>query len=264
MTELLGRLISPLTGLISGALELFHSMGAPWWLSIALLTVSVRALLLPLTLRQAKNVRAMQELKPHMDEIRSRYTKNRKKQQEAIMELYRKHRVNPLGGFLPVLAQVPVFITVYRVVRVHEETLSSFASGGLLWFGDLTRPDPFYVLPVLSASLLLAAGQVSARNVDRRQRRMMLFVPLAFTAFIVRFPAGLFVYWITSNAVTLIQNMIIYRPGIRSSSPQAVPESAGCPAGNPPSDSSDQARGLRGSKRKRSHTARRKRRRSKR
>jgi YidC/Oxa1 family membrane protein insertase len=211
MTEFIARLFSPLTGLISGALELFHSIGAPWWLSIVLLTVSVRAILLPLTIRQVNNMRAMQALKPQMDQIRSRYKDDRQRQQEVLMDLYKERRVNPLAGFLPVLVQLPVFIAMYQVVRSHEETFPSFASGGLLWFTDLTKADPYFVLPVLSASILLAAGEVSARNVEPQQRRMMRFLPVAFTAFIVHFPAGLFVYWVTSNAVTLIQNLLIYR-----------------------------------------------------
>jgi len=211
VAELLGRIFGPLTSVISGALELFHSIGAPWWLSIVLLTISVRAILFPLTIRQVNNMRAMQELKPEMNDIRSRYKDDRQKQQEAMMELYRERRVNPLAGFLPVLVQVPVFITMYQVVRSHEETFPSFASGGLLWFTDLTRADPYFILPVLSASILLAAGEVSARNVDAQQRRLMRVMPLVFAAFIARFPAGLFVYWVTSNTFTLIQNLFVYR-----------------------------------------------------
>ncbi len=129
------------------------------------------------------------------------------------MELYRERRVNPLAGFLPVLVQVPVFITMYQVVRTHEQNFPSFASGGLLWFTDLTKADPYFVLPVLSASLLLVAGEVSARNVNPEQRRLMRLLPVAFTVLIARFPAGLFVYWVTSNTVTLIQNLFIYHHG---------------------------------------------------
>jgi YidC/Oxa1 family membrane protein insertase len=102
---------------------------------------------------------------------------------------------------------------MYQVVRSHEEAFPSFASGGLLWFTDLTKADPYFVLPVLSASLLVMAGEVSARNVDPQQRRLMRFMPVAFTALIARFPAGLFVYWVTSNAVTLAQNLLVYRRG---------------------------------------------------
>ena len=211
MIDLLGRLFGPLSDFIGGALELFHSAGAPWWLSIVFLTVMVRAALFPLTVKQVKNMRAMQDLKPEMDEIRSKYKNDRQRQQEAMMELYKERRVNPLAGFLPVLVQVPVFITMYYVIRGHEETYPSFASGGLFWFTDLTRADPYFILPVLSASILVAAGEVSARNVDPQQRRLMRLLPVAFTAFIARFPAGLLVYWVTSNAVTLIQNLLIYR-----------------------------------------------------
>jgi YidC/Oxa1 family membrane protein insertase len=218
VAEFLSELLGPLTGLISGALELFHSAGAPWWLSIVLLTVSVRAALLPLTVRQVRSMQAIQELRPEMAKIRSRYEADRIKQQEAMMELYRKRRVNPLAGLLPVLVQLPVFITMYQVVRSHEQSFPSFASGGLLWFTNLTRPDPYLVLPVLSASLLMAAGEVSARNVDPRQRWMMRLLPMVFTAVIARFPAGLFVYWVTSNAVTLAQNLFIYRRTLGKSS----------------------------------------------
>src|ERR671910_2681851 len=198
MTDVLGRVFGPLTNLISGVLESFHSLGAPWWLSIVFLTVLVRAVLFPLTIRQVKNVRAMQELKPEMDSIKAKYKNDRRKQQEAMMELYKKRRVNPLAGFLPVLVQVPVFVTMYQVIRNHEETFPSFASGGLLWFIDLTRADPYFILPVLSASILLAAGGMSSRNIDPGQRRMMRLMPIVFTAIIARFPAGLFVYWVTS------------------------------------------------------------------
>ena len=128
-----------------------------------------------------------------------------------MVELYRERKVNPLAGFVPLLIQMPIFIVMYRVIRVHEETFPGFAAGGLLWFADLTKADPYFVLPVLSASLMMASGWISARNVAPRQRRMVLLMPVAFTAFIARFPAGLFVYWITSNAFTLAQNSFIYR-----------------------------------------------------
>ncbi len=209
--EALGRIFAPLTNLISGILELFHGLGAPWWLAVALLTVLVRGALFPLTIRQVKNMRAMQELRPEMEEIRTRLKENPRKQQEAMAELYRERKVNPLAGFVPLLVQMPVFIVMYRVIRIHEETFPGFGSGGLLWFEDLTRADPYFVLPVLSASLMMASAGISARNVEPAQRRMMLLMPAAFTAFIARFPAGLFVYWVTSNTLTLAQNVFVYR-----------------------------------------------------
>ena len=217
MIDLLGKLFGPMIDFMGGVLELFHSVGAPWWLSIVFLTVMVRAALFPLAVKQVKNMRAMQDLKPEMDEIRSKFTNDRQRQQEALMELYKERRVNPLAGFLPVLVQVPVFITMYYVIRGHEETFPSFASGGLFWFTDLTRSDPYFILPVLSASILVLAGEISSRNVNPSQKNMMRFLPVVFTAFVAQLPAGLFVYWVTSNTVTLVQNYLIYRrsPGRR-------------------------------------------------
>ncbi len=156
---------------------------------------------------------AMQELKPEMDSIHTKYKNDRRKQQEALAELYRERKLNPLAAFVPVLVQILVFITMYRVVRIYEEPFSNFASGGLLWLTDLNRADPYFILPVLSTSLLVASGELSTRNTDPSQRRMMRLLPVAFTFFIVRFPAGLFVYWITSNTFTLTQNYLIYRRG---------------------------------------------------
>jgi len=217
MIDLLGKLFGPMSDFMGGALELFHSVGLPWWLSIAFLTLMVRAALFPLAVKQVKNMRAMQDLKPEMDELRSKFKNDRQRQQEALMELYKERRVNPLAGFLPVLVQVPVFITMYYVIRGHEETFPSFASGGLFWFTDLTRSDPYFILPVLSASILVLAGEISSRNVNPSQKNMMRFLPVVFTAFVARLPAGLFVYWVTSNTVTLVQNYLIYRrsPGRR-------------------------------------------------
>jgi YidC/Oxa1 family membrane protein insertase len=219
MVDFLGKVFGPLTAFMSGVLETVHSLGVPWWLSIVFLTVMVRSFLFPLTVRQVRNMRDMQSLRPEVEGIRIRYKDEPRKQQEAIMELYRERRVNPLAGFIPLLVQLPVFITMYHVVRDHEETFSSFASGGLLWFTNLTRPDAYFILPVLSATILVAAGEISARNVSPGQRRMMRFLPVVFTAFIARFPAGLFVYWVTSNTFTLAQNYLIYHRAAGSAPP---------------------------------------------
>jgi YidC/Oxa1 family membrane protein insertase len=246
----LGRLFGPLTAALSGALEAFHSLGAPWWLAVALLTISARMLLLPLTMKQVTNMRAMQELRPEMERIRSEHKNDRSKQQEAITELYHERKINPLAGFLPILVQIPVFITMYRVIRFHEQTFHGFASGGLLWFSDLTRADPYFVLPVLSATILLLTSEVSARNVDPAQRRLMRLLPVVFTAFMARFPAGLFVYWISSNLFSLAQNLLVYRQGSRLSA--ADTGEAEYRAGNNRSDSPNNHA------RKRSRTRRRK------
>lgn len=216
MQEFLGfleQLFSPLTNLMGNGLEFFHSLGAPWWLSIAILTVIVRSLLFPLTIRQVKSMRAMQELKPEMDKIRAKFKDNRQKQQEEIMKLYQERQVNPLGGCFPVVIQMPIFITMYYVIRTFDQTHAGFSSGGMLWFKDLTVADPYYILPVLSAATMFASMEITSKNVDPQQRWLMRIMPVGLAVILLKFPAGLFMYWITSNLVTFTQNYFIYNHG---------------------------------------------------
>ena len=212
---------NPIVTVLGDVLLYFHeSVGAPWWLSIAMLTVVVRALLFPLTVKQVQNMRAMQDLRPEMERIRGQYKDNRQKQQEEIMKLYQERKVNPLGGCLPILVQMPVFIGIFYVIRkfggIPGRTLPeypSFREGGILWFQDLSHMDPYFILPVLSALTMLAATEITAKNIDPQQRWLMRLLPIGITVFLWSFPAGLFVYWITSNLVTLVQNYLIYHRG---------------------------------------------------
>src|SRR5215210_2118085 len=209
ITDFFGRVFAPLTGVVGDALEFFQSLGAPWWLSIVILTVIVRTLLFPLTVKQVKSMRAMQDLRPEMERIRAKYKDNKQKQQEEIMKLYQESGVNPFGSCFPLLVQMPIFITMFYVIRSFGDTHPSFTSGGILWFQDLSAHDPFYVLPVLSALTMLAASEITAKSLDPQQRWMMRVLPVVFTIFLLNFPAGLFMYWITSNLVTLVQNYVI-------------------------------------------------------
>jgi len=223
MIQFLERVFSPLTGLLGSGLEYFHgSWGLAWWLSIALVTVIVRSLLFPLTIKQVRSMRAMQDLKPEMDRIRAQFKDNRQRQQEELMKLYQDRNVNPLGGCLPLVVQMPVFITMFYVIRGFGAEHPSFTEGGILWFQNLAVQDPTYILPVLSAVTLLAASEITSKNVDPQQRWLMRVLPVAFIAFTYYFPAGLFVYWITSNLVTLVQNYLIYNHGPGRRSPIAA------------------------------------------
>jgi YidC/Oxa1 family membrane protein insertase len=226
IVEFLENLFSPLTNIFGNVLEFFYSMGAPWWLSIVILTIIVRSLLFPLTAKQVKSMRAMQDLKPEMDRLRAKYKDNRQKQQEEIMKLYQERKVNPMGGCLPILIQMPIFITMFYVIRNFNQTHESFASGGILWFKDLTAADPYYILPILSAVTMFAASQITSKNLDPQQRWLMRILPVGITVFLLHFPAGLFMYWITSNLMTLVQNYLIYNHGPGKKSPTAEKETA--------------------------------------
>ena len=223
MIQFLERVFSPLTGLLGSGLEYFHdSWGLAWWLSIAVVTVIVRSLLFPLTIKQVRSMRAMQDLKPDMDRIRAQFKDNRQRQQEELMKLYQDRSVNPLGGCLPLLVQMPIFITMFYVIRGFGAEHPSFTEGGILWFQNLAVMDNTYILPILSAVTLLAASEITSKNIDPQQRWLMRVLPVVFIAFTYYFPAGLFVYWITSNLVTLVQNYFIYNYGPGRRSPGAA------------------------------------------
>jgi YidC/Oxa1 family membrane protein insertase len=217
-------LFSPIVSVLGAVLLYFHqTIGAPWWLSIVLLTVIVRSLLFPLTVKQVKSMRAMQDLKPHMDRVRAQFKDNPQRQREEMAKVYQEQGVNPLGGCLPILVQMPIFIGIFYVIRqfggysLGDRTVDaqypSFHEGGILWFQNLSIADPTYLLPIISAVTMLAATEITAKNIDPQQRWLMRLLPIGFTIFLLNFPAGLFVYWITSNLVTLGQNFVIYNYG---------------------------------------------------
>ena len=163
----------------------------------------------------------MQELKPELDKLRNKYKDNRQKQQEEQMKLFQERKVNPLGGCLPILLQMPIIIGIFYVVRKFggdplrdvPPEYPSFHTGGLFWFENLSVYDPYLILPILSAVTMLASMEITNKSMEPQQRWLMRLMPIGITVFLWRFPAGLFVYWITSNLVTLVQNYVIYNFG---------------------------------------------------
>ncbi len=215
------NIFGPIVGILGAVLLYFHqNLGVPWWLSIVLLTIIVRSILFPLTVKQVRSMRAMQDLKPRMDRVRAQFKDNPQRQREEMAKVYQDQGVNPLGGCLPILVQMPVFIGMFYVIRQFGGTpgrtppeYESFTQGGILWFQDLAHADPYYLLPIISALTMLAATEITAKNVDPQQRWLMRLLPVGFTVFLLNFPAGLFMYWITSNLMTLGQNYVIYNYG---------------------------------------------------
>jgi len=226
------NLFGPVVSVLGAVLLYFHqTLGAPWWISIVLLTVIVRSLLFPLTVKQVRSMRAMQDLKPHMDRVRAQFKDNPQRQREEMAKVYQEQGVNPLGGCLPILVQMPIFIGIFYVIRQFggyslggrtvPPQYPSFHEGGILWFQNLSHADPTHLLPIISAVTMLAATEITAKNMDPQQRWLMRLLPIGFTVFLLNFPAGLFMYWITSNVMTLIQNYAIYNYGPGKKSPDS-------------------------------------------
>ncbi len=212
MLQFLRDLFDPLFDLMGFVLQTFHGWGAPWWLSIVLLTVVVRTFLFPLTIRQVRSMRRVQELKPEMDELRKKHEDEPQELQREMMKLYTERGANPLGGCLPILVQIPIFIVLYYTIMEFER-LDSFRTGGLLWFQDLTVADPLYILPVLYIATMMTAQEIAMKNTAPEQKRIMRLLPPVFGIVLAvgGFPAGLFVYWVSSNVISVVQNLIIYR-----------------------------------------------------
>lgn len=213
MLDTLRALLDPLFDLLGGLLTFFHAdLGAPWWLAIIMLTVVVRVALLPLAVRQTKNMRATQSLRPELEKLRKEHKEDPQKLQKETMELHRERNINPLGGCLPVLVQIPILMVLYFTLKEFE-TLESFRTGGLSWFADLTTHDPLFILPIAYIVTMMAAQEIVIRNspMQSSQQKLMRLLPVPLGVFLASFPAGTLVYWVASNLISLFQNLAIYR-----------------------------------------------------
>lgn len=201
-------------------LNFFHDIGLSWGLSIIALTFTTRALLIPLTYRSIKGMRAMQALQPRIKELQEKYKNDRQRMQQEMMNFYRENKVNPLASCIPLLAQIPVFITLFYVLRhdLRGDICPGAASGvkcpgaSFGFIPDLTdnaTGGVLITLIVLYVGTQLAAGAVSAMSADRSQRIMLLVLPIVFVPLILNFPAGLVVYWIATNTWTIGQQFAV-------------------------------------------------------
>ena len=243
MTVVFANIFQPLIDVFEEVLKFFHGVwGGSWGWSIIALTVVVRAAILPLTLRQMKSMRRLQELSPKIKEIQAKYKGDKQRQNEEMMKFYREQQVNPLGSCLPLLLQLPVFIALFYMLRTdlkHDicpgiaayahkigkdlgsvscssydaHTVKHFDTG-FLFIPDLTAKATGAVLItliVLYVGTQLASSLLMSVTADRTQRLIFMALPFFFVIFIINFPAGLLVYWITTNTWTIVQQWIIRR-----------------------------------------------------
>ena len=187
----------------------FYGFVGNWGVAIILLTFVVRGLMYPLTKKQYTSMAKMRKLQPKMEALKERFGDDRQKMGAATMELYKKEKVNPLGGCLPLLLQMPIFIGLFWML---QESVELRHAPFMLWIDDLSALDPYYVLPLLmGASMWFMSKMQPSMSTDPMQQKMMQFMPVIFTVFFLWFPSGLVLYWVVSNVVTLIQQTIIYK-----------------------------------------------------
>jgi YidC/Oxa1 family membrane protein insertase len=239
---LLANIFQPLIDIFGPVLVFFHdTIGGSWGWSIVLLTVVIRALLLPLAFKQMHSMQKLQRVAPQMKAIQAKYKDDKQRQQQEMMKFYKENEINPFASCLPLVAQIPVFIGLFYTLRSrlradicpakqpgahivnghwvvnesHTVACGVHSHAGFLFINDLTTTATGVVLVVLI--LLYVGTQIASSlmmqtpTMDKNQQRMMLLLPLFFVIFIIRFPAGLIVYWITTNAWTMGQQYLIRR-----------------------------------------------------
>ena len=189
-------------------LQFLHSLTGNWGFAIILITIVVKGAMYPLTKKQYESMARMRNLAPKMQQLKERYGDDRQKMSQSMMELYKKEKVNPMGGCLPLLLQMPIFLALYWVFMESVELRhANFA----LWITDLSVKDPYFVLPILTgASMYLLQKMQPTTITDPMQQKIMQFMPVMMSIFFLWFPAGLVLYWFVSNIITLIQARMIY------------------------------------------------------
>lgn len=184
-----------------------HKFVNNWGWAIVLLTLSVKIVLYPLTRASYKSMARMKALAPKIEKLKERYGDDKAKLQQAMMAMYREEKVNPVGGCLPMLLQIPVFIGLYWALLGSVE----LRQASFLWINDLSRPDPYYILPLILAATMFLQTFLNPPAADPVQQKMMRIMPLAFSVMFFFFPAGLVVYWLVNNVLSMSQQWYVNR-----------------------------------------------------
>lgn len=189
-------------------LEKFYELSSNWGVAIILLTVSLKILFFPLSAASYKSMAKMKLITPRLTKLREMYANDRARQNQAMMELYKTEKINPLGGCFPVLVQIPVFIALYwTLLAAIELRHAPF----ILWIKDLSALDPYYVLPVLMTITMILQTRMNPTPPDPVQAKVMAIMPYIFSVFFFFFPAGLVLYWLINNILSILQQWQIQR-----------------------------------------------------
>lgn len=186
----------------------FYNLVGNWGWSIVLLTVVVKLTFFKLSQTSYRSMARMRKLQPRLLAIKERYGSDRHKVGQAMMELYKKEKVNPMGGCLPIIVQIPVFIALYWMLL---ESVELRQAPFILWIHDLTSKDPYYILPLLMGASMLIQQKLSPAPTDPIQAKVMTLMPAMFTFFFALFPAGLVLYWVVNNILSITQQWYITR-----------------------------------------------------
>src|SRR5215210_1444273 len=217
----IANVLQPLIDACQWILEFWHdliddgdSLDGSWGIAIILMTFTVRIVILPLTFKGVKSMQRLQTLQPEIKKIQERYKDDKQRMNQEVMRFYQEQKVNPLGSCLPLLLQIPFFISLFYLLRSSNFKEDIAGNESFFFIPDLAdkvtdRPVVLAVLIVLYIGTQLAASAVTAISADPTQRRIMFALPFVFTIFIINFQAGLIVYWITTNVWTIGQQYAV-------------------------------------------------------
>ena len=187
-------------------LKFFYRYVGNYGIAIIIITIILKALFFPLTHKSYKSMKGMQKIQPEMAKLREKYKNDRDSMNKAVMELYRDHKVNPLGGCLPMVVQIPVFFALYKALMFSIELRHA---PFFFWITDLADKDPYYVTPVIMGITMFVQQKMTPSQMDPVQQKMMLALPVVFTFMFLSFPSGLVLYWLVNNILTIGQQMYI-------------------------------------------------------
>jgi YidC/Oxa1 family membrane protein insertase len=187
-------------------LKFFHKYVGNYGVAIIIITIILKMIFFPLTHKSYKSMKEMQKIQPEMARLREKYKDDRDAMNKAVMELYRDHKVNPMGGCLPMVVQIPVFFALYKSLMFSIELRHA---PFFFWVTDLADKDPYYVTPVIMGISMFVQQKMTPSNMDPMQQKMMLALPVVFTFMFLSFPSGLVLYWLVNNILTVSQQMYI-------------------------------------------------------
>ncbi len=189
-------------------LKYIHDIVGNWGWSIILLTLCIKLAFFQLSATSYKSMANMRRMQPRLVQLKERYANDKAGMNQAMMELYKKEKINPLGGCLPILVQIPVFIALYWVLL---ESVELRQASFILWLNNLSKPDPYFILPLVMGATMLLQHRLNPAPLDPMQAKIMMMLPLVFTVFFAFFPAGLVLYWTVNNMLSIAQQWYITR-----------------------------------------------------
>lgn len=201
-------LLSFISVIIFWLMNLIHTFVGNWGLAIILVTVVIKLIFWPLSAKSYRSMAKMRLLQPRMKKLQELYKDDRQKLGKKMMEMYREEKVNPASGCLPILVQIPVFIALYWVLL---ESVQLRQAPFIFWIHDLAVKDPYFILPILMGISMFVQQRISPAPADKMQARIMMAMPVIFTIFFASFPAGLVLYWLTNNLISISQQYYITR-----------------------------------------------------